>query len=98
MAKSSCSVHKYIKRPFGANEVWACANPRCNHYMPPHLEAMVEGKTSLCNTCGNPFVLNIDSLKESKPRCEDCRFEQIKSGDNVPITDVMRDFLAGKES
>lgn len=98
MARSQCQVHKYRLRPFGSNSVWACGNPNCNHYMPPHLAAMVEGKSSLCNQCGEQFVLTSDSLKEREPRCDDCRYAQLKTDDNVPITDVMRDFLADKTS
>ncbi len=93
--KSHNSPHKYIKRPFGAGHVWACALPSCSHYMPPHLSSMIEGKTSLCNQCGEEFILTVDSLKEVSPRCDDCRFGHIKTEDDVPITSVMEEFLKG---
>lgn len=90
-------IHKYHRRRLGiSHTVWACALPNCTHYTPKHMESMVEGKLSICHQCGEEFTLTIDSLKEDNPRCDECRYAQIKSDDNVPLTDVMRDFLDGK--
>ncbi len=97
---SKCKIHRYHQKKFThSKKVWACANPHCNHYMPPHLEDHVEGKESLCNQCGKEFILTSDSMKESNPRCDDCRLGFVKSAEDntgVVLTDVMREFLEGK--
>lgn len=65
--------HKYHYVVFGATHVWACALPDCSHYMPKHMEAMAEGKASICWQCGGEMILDKTNMKEVQPRCENCR-------------------------
>lgn len=66
-------THKYQLRATGSQPVWACALPDCNHYMPPHLNTLIEGRSSICWECDEKFILDIDSMKEARPRCFTCR-------------------------
>ena len=90
-------VHKYHRRRLGASsQVWACALPNCTHYQPKHMESMVEGKQSICNQCGDEFILNVDALSEDKPRCENCRLGRDKPEDVAPVTSLLSEYLEGK--
>lgn len=89
-------VHKYIRRKMYAHSVWACALPDCTHYMPKHMEQMVEGKASICHQCNEEFILSTDALKEDKPRCADCRFDVVKHEDVAPIGETLLNYLEGK--
>ena len=71
--KAKRHVHKYHRITLSYDtKVWACAHPTCNHYMPKHLESMVEGKASICWSCGEMFQLNPTTMKMDKPFCNDC--------------------------
>ena len=71
-------THKYILRPTGSQPVWACALPDCNHYMPPHLNSLIEGRSSICWECEDKFILDDNAMKELRPRCFNCRSEVSK--------------------
>jgi hypothetical protein len=92
MAKAKRHIHKYHKINFSYATVWGCALPDCNHYMPKHMEAMVEGKKSYCWHCGEEMILDIDAMKESKPRCIPCR-TGIDDIEELPMTAAMREFV-----
>lgn len=66
-------THKYILRATGSYNVWACALQDCNHFMPPNLTSLVEGRNSYCWECDEKFIMDSDAMRESKPRCFDCR-------------------------
>ena len=90
-------VHKYHWRKLGSSSrVLACALPDCSHYQPAHLEAMNEGKKSICNQCAEEFVLTSDALKEDKPRCEDCRFEIVRAEEAPALSPAMQEYLREK--
>jgi hypothetical protein len=80
MSSSKKHIHKYILRPTEGRPVWACALMGCNHYMPAHLSSLVIGRTSICWECEQPFQINTLSVKDVRPKCEDCggTLEQIK--------------------
>lgn len=88
--KAKRHIHKYARVPFTyGSKVWACRLPDCNHYMPKHLEATVEGKSSICWQCGNDFILDIESMDEDTPRCKKCRgIEEV--AEQIPLTDEMK--------
>lgn len=69
-------THKYIRAQLRFAQVWRCADPDCNHWMPPHQEGIMEGRASICWQCGEKFVLDIDALKEEMPRCAICRMPE----------------------
>lgn len=65
--------HKYILRPTTGVSVWACALPDCNHFMPPHLNSLLEGRAAICWGCEEKFILDSQAMRETKPRCIECR-------------------------
>ena len=71
--KSRRHTHKYCRRPVGYQKVWACALPDCNHHMPPHYAALIEGKASICWECEQPMLLDAINMEMDKPICPDCR-------------------------
>lgn len=72
MAKKNKHVHRYQLRDYGKRKVYACTLPDCTHF---HYPDMVRGKISLCNQCGQEFILTNDIVTEKtvRPRCKDCR-------------------------
>ena len=73
MARAKRHVHKYHRVTLSFGLVWACGLPDCNHYMPQHMNQLVEGKNSLCWQCNIMFVLDANAMKEDRPRCFNCR-------------------------
>ena len=65
----------------GSVNVWACALPDCNHYMPKHLENMLPGKNTLCWKCSNECELNGSNMEDDKPKCFDCSPVESKIGE-----------------
>lgn len=64
-------VHKYRRKYLGSKgyTVYACAHPRCLHYVRREL---AEGKESICWRCGDKFFLTKKDLKLAKPHCKKC--------------------------
>jgi hypothetical protein len=76
--KAKRHVHKYYLADLpGFAKVWACALPDCNHYMPPHMERLVNGKHSICWGCGDVLTLNPQNMDTGKPLCNDCENEKL---------------------
>jgi hypothetical protein len=73
MAGSKKHIHKYFKVILGYVKVWRCAIADCNHYMPKHLENMVEGRASICWECDEVMKLNPLNMETDRPVCEFCR-------------------------
>lgn len=65
-------VHKYHKITTKHRILWACAAPKCSHYMPADLTETLPGKASICWKCGSEFILDDDNMKNNKPICADC--------------------------
>lgn len=78
---------KYKKRP----GYWRCADPKCSHYT-DH-ESCV-GKASLCNVCGNEFVLTYADLQNVKPRCLNCS-ETKEAREFRKVKAIAETFLSG---
>lgn len=77
--KAKRHTHKYRLVPMNASKkVWACALPDCNHYMPPNMERMIEGKASVCWDCGNETIMSVERMKfaiaenDGLMLCEQC--------------------------
>ena len=70
-------VHKYMRQQLKHIKVWRCALPDCSHWMPPYLEEMIIGRTSLCWECSEQFTLDEDAIAEDMPRCIKCRQPEI---------------------
>lgn len=71
-------IHEYY---FGLNiagtKVWACAAPDCQHYMPKHMEDLVNGRLAKCWKCGDKTIIDVSMLKTGeyelgKVFCEEC--------------------------
>ncbi len=62
-------THKYRKLP---SQIWACGLGDCTHYMPLNMIEMMEGRISLCWSCGDKLILGISELKMDKPICSNC--------------------------
>lgn len=73
MSKSKRHIHKYYRTDLQFTKVWRCALPDCNHYMPPHIAQLVEGRGSICWGCGEIFVLDGHNMKDDQPQCYDCK-------------------------
>jgi hypothetical protein len=80
MGKRTKHTHKYIYQslsPF--NKGWRCALPHCTHFLPRNVEHMIDGSTSECWSCSEPFMINEDTIKDAiehnfgMVRCADCR-------------------------
>lgn len=68
-------AHKYYKAKLSFGDVWACALPDCNHYMPTHMAQMVPGKNTLCWKCDNVTTMTLENMKSDKPLCPECSGE-----------------------
>ena len=88
--------HKYYKVDVAQHKVWACGLPDCTHYMPKHMENLINGKDSYCWECDAHITLNPSNMSENKPRCENCRLG-IKPEIEVeaPISPALAAFLNG---
>lgn len=97
MAVAKRHRHKYRKVEIAGVEVWGCALPDCNHYMPKHMENLVNGKHSTCWGCGADITLNPSNMQEKLPKCENCRMgikpEEVALEDEAPIPDILAQFL-----
>jgi hypothetical protein len=74
--KARRHVHRYQRRLVAGIWVWGCALPQCSHYMPKHMESMVEGKASVCNTCDNTIMMTGEYLEMPVPKCTKCRAKE----------------------
>ena len=96
--KAKRHTHKYRLVPMNAStKVWACALPDCNHYMPPNMANMIEGKQSECWDCGKSTTMSVDRMKfaiehnEGMMLCQDCMDKRrgtfIEPIDDIPDMD-----------
>ena len=61
-------THRYIrwKKETG---LYRCAHPDCTHFTE---KSFLLGKRSVCNLCGDEFVLTREDLLLAQPRCPNC--------------------------
>lgn len=64
-------IHKFRRHTYEKtkNSVFFCTLPNCHFKLEVPLAI---GKESLCNICGEPFLMNERSLKLKKPHCNRC--------------------------
>lgn len=95
MAKSPSHLHrlKRHKYPTG-NAVFFCTLPDCHYKIDVPLAL---GKRSMCNICGNEFIMNEYTLKLAKPHCSDCGKVKVKDRDGSVryVKKVTNQILAG---
>lgn len=64
-------THKYIRVKGRRGRIrYKCSIPGCPHVLEPEVAV---GRFSICNHCGDTFVMNKESVTLAKPRCENCR-------------------------
>lgn len=73
--KAKRHTHKYHLVTTGMGKLWACALPDCNHYMPPYMQELLEGKGTICWKCNEMTTLNPVNMKTNKPLCTECMME-----------------------
>lgn len=81
-------THKYYYGlEVAGTKVWACALPDCQHFMPKHMENLVNGRRAVCWECNGPTIVDFSRLKSKeydggKVFCDDCIEEAnlVKSG------------------
>lgn len=79
-------VHKYRRIDIGRDKpywVMQCSLPGCNSYT--HMRTIdscpqLVDKMSLCNKCGDRFILTRKSLQMAKPKCDSCIVSVKKKG------------------
>jgi hypothetical protein len=100
MAVAKRHRHKYYQLDMNGTFVWACALQDCNHYMPKHMEATVNGKMSYCWGCNDEINLNPANMKDKQPLCANCQLgikpDDVEIVENAPLTDKLKAFLDGK--
>jgi hypothetical protein len=63
-------IHKLRRYKFkSGNVIYHCTLPDCSYKSAP---ALAIGKRSICNRCGEQFILTDYSVRLAKPHCENC--------------------------
>lgn len=88
MGVSKKHTHKYAKVDLSFGKVWRCLLPECNHYMPQHMEELVNGRHSVCNSCGARFILNPLNMQDDTPECDECRLGSVGE---LPVSQILAD-------
>lgn len=86
-------THKYHRIQLDFGRVWACALSDCTHYMPKHMENLVEGKQSFCWNCNEIFILDSISMKDDKPICINCRVGRPEPEDKIDADNPLLKYL-----
>lgn len=83
--------HRYEKTILGKNNyvVFRCNLPNCNHYI---AEKLAIGKQSICNRCGDTFILDKRAMKFVKPYCVNC-----VKGKKTPSHDKLLEFIEAND-
>lgn len=58
---------------------WKCMDPSCNWFVHYGLRNIIVGKKGVCWNCEEEFVVSEASMKDGKPKCDDCRLFAIPS-------------------
>ena len=73
---TSKHIHKLKKHKYKTGvAVFFCTLPDCHYKVEVPLSL---GKESLCNICGNPFIMNEYTLKLVTPHCINCGRREVK--------------------
>lgn len=88
-------VHKLRKHKYKTgNAVFFCTLPDCHYKIEV---ALALGKKSLCNICGDEFIMNEYTMKLIKPHCNNCGKVKVKDADgkNRYVKKVTSKVLSG---
>lgn len=76
--------HKLL---FVNNQTWKCQLEGCAFFVHKGLQHVLVGKRAICWNCDEIFVISEASLKDGKPKCDDCRlFSTIPVVEDKPST------------
>lgn len=79
MPKQQSHIHRLRKHRYpSGNAIFFCTLPDCHYKIDAPLAL---GKVSICNICGNDFIMNEYTLKLVKPHCLDCGKVRVKDLD-----------------
>jgi hypothetical protein len=100
-------IHKYMRRVTGKiGEVWTCGFG-CGHYLPKHLEWMIDGRQSICWECDKEFRIDdgakqdcLENMEEGIGllKCINCRapwynpLDKLKKSHELTNGDISRLF------
>lgn len=81
MTKKINHTHKLRRHTYTTgNQVYFCTLDDCGYKIDCGLAL---GKSSLCNRCGQPFILTELSIRLAKPHCEACSKRKVKDTDGA---------------
>jgi hypothetical protein len=64
-------VHRFLRIPSKKTNTWTCTE--CSWFVHEGLSHILLTKNAICWGCEEPFRISAESLKEDKPRCDECR-------------------------
>lgn len=77
--RQASHIHKLRKHKYPTgNAVFFCTLPDCHYKIEVPLAL---GKRSLCNICGDEFIMNEYTLKLVKPHCPNCGKVKVKDAE-----------------
>jgi hypothetical protein len=72
-------IHRYKRKKYPTgNAIYFCTLPDCHHKIECQLAL---GKRSLCNLCGNEFIMTEYHVKLHLPHCNNCGKVKVKGSD-----------------
>ncbi len=72
-------IHKLRKHKYKTGiAVYFCTLPDCNYKIEVPFSL---GKESICNICGEPFIMNEYTLRLITPHCQNCGRREVKDSD-----------------
>lgn len=70
MPKAASHTHRLKRHTYSTGtRIYFCTLPDCYFKIAPELAL---GKKSICNRCGNEFIMNKYAITLEKPHCENC--------------------------
>src|SRR5688500_15107948 len=80
-AKSHTHQYKKVRLSKGGAFVYRCMLSDCPHYISP---ALILGKSSICPSCHESFVIDKYASQRTFPICETCRAKKNPSSVDLP--------------
>jgi len=79
MAKSKEHTHRLRRHKYpSGNSVYFCTLPDCHFKLDVALSL---GKRTVCNRCGNEFIMNEYHIKLKEPHCDSCSKRKVVGPD-----------------
>lgn len=97
-SKTKKHIHKLKRHRFGSgNTIYFCTLPDCSYKIK---QPLALGKESICNRCGNAFIMNEYSIRLAKPHCTDCHKSKdsiiFNNGSTIAVEADKEDILSGE--